>query len=183
MLSRDEALAHERKAEVFEVMNELCREDQSIDYFFRRQRTADPSAPLEHRFRYPDEVFALGAERDARVKGANDFLLLDGNRYFLRCLVPFPVDDLGQWSVATWVEVNADDAQRIERVWTKPEYSELTFSGVLSNDFGAISLPIENGTKVDVHVVDAKKLPQVKYAAESMSHDAFERYAVEHNFL
>ncbi|MGV3620625.1 MAG: DUF2199 domain-containing protein [Archangium sp.] len=189
MLTRDEALAHPRRADVFALVDQLCREDMAIENYFARQTSDDPSRPLEHRFRFPDEIFALGAERRERVKAFDDVLVLDGARHFVRCALPISTEAFGVWNVFTWVEV--DDAQRVNDAWRDPEkYGALEFTGTIANDFASLLLPVFSGTKVEVRVVNPYALPQVK-SGEALDEllsvpwprDDFERYAVELDFL
>lgn len=181
MLSREEALAHPRKAEVFDVIDVLTRNDHSIENFFHRMSCPQPEFPIEHRFMLPDEVFALGDERDSRATIGEHFVVLDANRTFVRCLFPFEVERYESWNVGTWVEVSRPVADRVLSVWNDDAaYATLEFSGTLANDFGSLSLPFGSGTPVDVHVVKATQLPLVK--SKEQLND-FEQYAVEHDFL
>lgn len=185
MLSRDDALAHPRKAEVFELIDLLVDREPAIASFFRRQACGDANAPDEQRFQLPDDV-----TRSARADIQDDFIVLD-DRFFIRCMVPFAVENRSTWNVATWLEVNRTVAERFVAVWSDPvAYGALRFSGTIANDFGPLSIPISVGAKVEAHVVQANFLPYVKSGegvSEFISNPwpaaAFERYAVEHDLL
>ncbi len=83
LLTRDEARAHPDKATAFEVLDEALLQDAPLRGFLERVRCGSPGEPLEYAFGLPDEVHALGDERESRAAIERDFVSLDGKRYFV----------------------------------------------------------------------------------------------------
>lgn len=122
------------------------------------------------------------------------FASLGEDRFFIRCLLPVPVEGYGAWSVGLWVEVTKADFVRAREVWGDAErYAELRFTGVLANDVAAdVGLPVPVRAAVTLHVRDVEALPEVDAAesdalaglfAKPWAKDDFEAYAVERGFL
>lgn len=193
-LSREEALRHPWKATAFEVLDEAFLHDRSLRGFLHRVQCGDASAPLEKSFHMPDDVFALGNERKDRAEIRRNFASLDGERFFLRCLLPVPVEGYGAWCVGLWVEVSKADYDRVWKAWDNPQaYPKLHFPGVVANDVGAdLDLPVAPGTEVQLHVPDPDAPPKVEapvtgeladLLSKTWSRAAFEAYAVARGFL
>jgi hypothetical protein len=194
LLTRDEARAHPDKATAFEVLDEAIVQDAPLEGFLHRVRCGDAAAPLEYAFGLPDEVHALGDDRETRAAIDRNFVSLDGKRYFVRCLLPLPVEGYSPWCVGLWVEVSSMDFARARLAWDDEQsYSNLRFSGILANDVGAalnVSVPIGEHVTVVVHAPD--KLPSVTSGetgpvAEVMRRawpkGEFETFAIGRGFL
>lgn len=193
-LGRAEALAHPWKADVFEVLDHSFAHDPSLRGFLARVACGDVTVPLEHSFGMPDDVFALGPNREQRATLGRSFVVLDDRRFFVRCLLPIPVEGYGPWSVGVWIEVTQADHARIRDAWDDAEtYPRLTFSGTIANDVGGqADLPVMLGTRVSLHVTDPDEPPKVFASEEpavdvlvtdTWSRQAFEKYAVARGYL
>ena len=193
-LSRMAALRHRWKDAAFEVLDAAFEQDSSLTGFLHRVQCGDAAVPLEKNFHMPDEVFALGGERGKRAQLTRSFASLDEKKFYVRCLLPVPVEGYGEWSIGLWVQVERTDYEHLVEVWNDPaEYSKVRFSGVLSNDVAAeIDLPIAIGTELQLHAPDPDRPPTVMASADAKTSDLlskswpkadFEAYAVAHGFL
>jgi hypothetical protein len=194
-LSREEALAHPLKATAFEILDEAFVRDPSLIGWLARTRCGAMNVPLEKSFGLPDDVFALTEdEREKRATIGRSFVTLDDTRFFVRCLLPVPVEGYGAWCFGLWIEVTKEDYAHVREVWNEPtEYAALRFAGKLANDLAAdVKLPIARGAPVDVHVPDPDEGPRVhasrdRYVTELLARkwprDEFETYAVRRGFL
>ncbi|MGH7686783.1 MAG: DUF2199 domain-containing protein [Candidatus Dormibacteria bacterium] len=86
-------------------------------------------------FGVPDEVYALSPEtRRARVvQTGKSFLLFDGERCFLRVLLPVTLDIGHEFRFGVWIEVSQADFKRAWSVWDDPAYLDLRVDGRLAN--------------------------------------------------
>ncbi len=192
-LSRAEALSHPWKQTAFEILDEAFLRDCSLRGFLHRVACGDPAVPLEHSFGMPDDVFALGDERSERAEVRRNFASLDGKRFFVRCLLPVPVEDYGTWSIGLWVEVSKDNYDRVWSAWDTPEdWVRLQFSGSVANDGAELGLPIISGTTVHVHAPDPSTPLHVEsvssselstFLSKTWTKASFESYAVIRGFL
>jgi len=194
-LSREDARQHPWKATAFEVLDEAFIQDRSLRGFLHRVQCGDASIPLEKSFSAPDDIFALGDEKKKeRAELRRNFASLDGERFFVRCLLPVPVEQYGPWCVGMWIEVSKFDYDQVRSAWDDPErYPTLRFTGVVANDAGAdLDLPIGRGSKVQLHVPDPDSPPHVEapttgelaeLLTKTWSKAAFEEYAVARGFL
>lgn len=193
-LSRQQALEHPWKAEAFAVLDEAFLSDRSLKGFLSRVRCGDTSVPLEYNFMMPDEVFALGETRGARAELHRNFASLDGQRFFVRCLLPIPVEGYGIWCVGLWVEVAKTDYDQVWRSWDIPEdWARLRLSGRIANDgSSALGLPITLGVELTLHTPDPDAPPKVinssspeltTMLAETWARNSFEEFAVQRGFL
>jgi hypothetical protein len=78
---------------------------------------------LDIRLSLPDPIFALDdEERDARAWLADDFAVLDEDRFFVRGLLELPILELrSRFGYGTWVEVAADEFRQLLEHWQDPE--------------------------------------------------------------
>ena len=193
-LSRAEAIAHPDKGTAFDVMDHAFDNDPSIRGFFRRRACEHRSAPLEHAFGLPDDVFALGADRESRAVVEKNFVALDDARFFVRCLLPIPVEHYEAWRIGLWIEVTRPDYDRARACWSDPlTYPLLRFSGTVANDVvELLGFPVPLGLAVDVGVQDPEGRPVVVRADEEEAEalltevwdrEAFEAYAVDQGYL
>jgi hypothetical protein len=193
-LSREEALRHPWKETAFEVLDEAFLHDPSLRGFLHRVRCGNAAVPLERNFQMPDDVFALGDERKDRAEIQRNFVSLDGKRFFVRCLLPVPIESYGSWCVGLWVEVSKNDYDRAWGAWDDAEaYPALRFSGIVANDLAAeLDLPVVRGSEVQLHAPDLNEPLQIVSPADPQlasvlstvwSKGAFEEYAVARGFL
>lgn len=192
-LSRDEALSHRWKSIAFGVLDEAFVLDASLRGFLQRKQCGDLAVPLEHSFKLPDDVFALGEERVERTRISRNFVSLDDKRFYVRCLLPVPVELYQTWTVGLWIEVSQEDYEGVWHAWDDPDaWSRLCFNGTLANDATSLELPVRAGTAVRIHAPDPNTPPQVASTANpalnslltnTWRKDAFEEYAVSRGFL
>ena len=96
-----------------------------------------PADELELSFRQPDAVAALSQEaRSERVQENKDLCVLDGQRFFVRALLPLQVSGRANaYNVGVWVEVARVVFERIYELWDNPDQSsEPSFAATLAND-------------------------------------------------
>lgn len=193
-LSAEDARKHPWKATAFEVLDEALAKDRALRGFLDRVHCGDASVPLENSFEAPDDVFALGAEEKSRAKADRSFAVLDGSRFFVRCLLPLPVEQYGRWQVGLWIEVSQEDFRQIVSAWNDPQrYGRLAFSGRVANDVRTdMDLPVALGSVVELHVPEAGAPPEVKASPEqeiatllstTWARADFEQYALARHFL
>jgi len=78
---------------------------------------------LDIRLSLPGPIFALDdEERDARAWLADDFAVLDEDRFFVRGLLELPILELGsRFGYGTWVEVGGDEFRQLLEHWQDPD--------------------------------------------------------------
>ena len=78
---------------------------------------------LDIRLSLPDPIFALDdEERRARAWLADDFAVLDEDRFFVRGLLELPILELGsRFGYGTWVEVGGDEFRQLLEHWQDPD--------------------------------------------------------------
>lgn len=193
-LSRERARQHPWTKTAFEVLDEAFVQDRSLRGFLERAQCGDGAVPLERNFSTPDDIFALGDEKKDRAELRRNFASLDGERFFVRCLLPVPVEGYGTWCVGLWIEVAKSDYDQVSKAWDDPEqYRTLRFVGVVANDVGAdLDLPVSPGSKVQLHVPDTGSVPRIEAPATGELADllsrrwskaSFEEYAIARGFL
>jgi len=123
---------------------------------------------MEVAFGMPDDFFALPEdERNDRGKISDDFCQL-GDRYFVRSVIPIPVNDRTEiycWGV--WIEVTEDDFFTTFNTWEEDDVSHIPrLAGTLANELpgyeDTVSLRGELELKSDsrpfFHVSEESKL-------------------------
>jgi hypothetical protein len=119
---------------------------------------------------------------------------LDGQRFFVRCLLSIPVEGYDDWNIGLWTEVSKEDFERAHAVWEDAaEYPRLHFRGTIANDVaGLVGLPIALGTPVEAHVTYPAQPPRIASSSDervagllkkTWSKSAFEAYAVVRGLL
>ena len=192
--SRAQALQHPLKPEVFALHDLMVEADVSIRGFLDRSGCGDPCEPLEVRYGLPDALFVLPEEdRAGRTKLGGDFVSLDDSRFFVRALLPLPIEGRGTWDVATWCEIAPSDFEMLHEVWNEPEdYARFSCPGTLANDCSDIEEEGYLGAAVEIGIRDPEQLPiiessdQVSLATRlSTPWDwpDFRKLAVERGFL
>lgn len=186
-LSRAEALAHPSKATVFEIVDEAFLHDGQLRGFVQRVHCGDAGVPLEYRFEVPDEIFALGKLAATRAEAGRSFASLDGKRFFVRCLLPLPVEHYGTWSVGLWAEVSKADYEHLRAVWEDhAAYAKVRCWGTAANDLAKLELPLRLGARLELHVPEPDAPPQIAAPAvmsKPWPRAEFEQFAVPRGFL
>jgi hypothetical protein len=130
---------------------------------------AGPLRDFAHR--WPDRVFALpSAERASRTwcwsDDNPDFVALDGAFFYVRGLLPVPLEENDEFRYGVWLEVSQEDFERILQAWNDEQaYANLRFQATLANavaPWGDRTL----GIMVEVSTRDAGTRPWVSGAAE-----------------
>lgn len=88
-------------------------------------------------FRLPDEIFALSTEeRSARCHISEDICMLDPQRFFVRGLLPLPVEGRAEpYRIGIWAEISPEVYRRIHALWSDPAQSdEPRLPGTLANE-------------------------------------------------
>lgn len=192
-LSRAGALAHPDKATAFAILDEAFVQDPSLRGFVQRADCGHAGSPLELGYDLPDDAFALPAdERAARVESVRGLVALDGERFFVRCLLPLPVEGYGKWSIGLWVETSREDWHRLREARTEPGHAWAPLSGVIANDIPEdVGIPVLSRMAVEVGpddeqipVVVAVTNPELqrRMSVEWPRAD-FERWAVVRGYL
>ncbi len=192
--SREEALLHPLKQEIFEIHGVIGERDTSIRSFFDRWRSGDASIPLERRYMLPDAVFELSPEeQEARAKISEDLVVLDDARFFVRSLIAMPIEDHENWVVATWCEIPQADFETLYEVWEVPDrYARFACRGTVANVCSDVDPSGYLGAAVDVGGGDHEQLPVIVASdhpplmtriTEPWAWDEFLTFAVSRGFL
>src|SRR5262249_19022669 len=95
---------------------------------------ATMAGPLrDYAHRWPDRVFALSsAERASRTWCSSDenpdFVALDGASFFVRGLLPVPLEENDEFRYGVWLEVSQEDFEHILQAWNdEAAYATLHF--------------------------------------------------------
>src|SRR5215213_7644606 len=127
-----------------------------------------PKSELELYFVRPDPVVALSeTERDERCKESDDLCTIDYERYFVRGVLPLPVEGREYaYQIGIWVEVKEDDFRSVVDLWTDEAQSNRPpFEGTLANDISLhestpgleVRLALTGPkTRPDIHVVNTE---------------------------
>ncbi len=121
------------------------------------------SVQREIKLALPDQVLPLSEEeRNSRIEaGGSSFLQMDGNRFFVRGLLPVRLSDGHEFRFGVWLEIPEPTAKLLKSNWDRPEYAGMRFEAVLAN-----AVPPWNesilGSQCIVHVRDRKQLPYVQ---------------------
>lgn len=131
---------------------EQCGIDHSIDQ-------------LELSFKRPDIIAELATdERSSRVQENNDLAVLDGERFFVRAVLPLAVLERARpYNLGVWVEVDQRSFERIYALWDEVDQSnEPPFRASLANEVPL--LPQTNGLAAELRLVSASTRPSVRLA-------------------
>lgn len=135
---------------------------------------------MDYGFELPDVVFDLPAEeRRRRMSGGRRLCLLDGERGFVRSLLPVRLD-VGSVQFGLWLEIDADAYAAARAVWDEPQYADLRLTGAVANllePWGAALL----GARAEAAVRDVDALPYVvagDAVVTSLLDDVWSRAAV-----
>jgi hypothetical protein len=121
-----------------------------------------PLEEMELTFRRPDDAAKLSEEDRGRLLQENgDLCIIEGDRFFIRALLPLPVESReNPYCIGLWVEVAQPTFERIYDLWDSEEQSsELPFAAYIANEIptaaGSLGLEAElrltgPGTRPDV---------------------------------
>ena len=96
-----------------------------------------PAEAMELSYRRPDETAALSdRERSELVQESADLSILKGERFFVRAVLPLPVQALVRpYNIGLWVEVLQPAFERIYALWNEPtQATEPLFEARIAND-------------------------------------------------
>ena len=85
-----------------------------------------PIEEIELAFRRPDVAAALSQEeRERRVDENADLCVLDGDRFFVRAVLPLPLDGGSSvYNIGLWVEVEQGSFEKIYALWDDDAQAE-----------------------------------------------------------
>lgn len=132
-----------------------------------------PRSALELSFKRPDPIIALSKEeREERCKESDDICVIKWERYFVRGVLPLPVEGSDRpYRIGAWAEVSEEAYRRILDLWSDENQSlEPPFQATLAND-----LPNHNnvlGLRVQVKLSGTTTRPDILIT--DMSHKLFE---------
>lgn len=112
-------------------------------------------------FQRPDVIHMLTDEdREKRCKSTDDAWMLDGERFFLRGLLPLPVNGQSRrYCIGVWAEVSRDVFTRVNELWTDPaQASEPQMPAVLANALPLV--PNTLGLSVAIQLTGPKTRPE-----------------------
>lgn len=105
---------------------------------------------MELIFRRPDDVAKLSEEERTRLVQENsDLCILEGKRFFIRALLPLPVESRElSYCIGLWVEVSQTAFDRIYALWDSEEQlDEAPFLAHVANEIptaaGSLGLEAE----------------------------------------
>jgi hypothetical protein len=117
---------------------------------------------LEPAFFRPDAVFAVPEEeREARIKQSDDFVSVDDQAFFIRCVAPLPVKGRGPtYDWGFWVKVARAHFEEYRRFFSvDPPADHPGFTGTLANQTRL--LPPTLGLPVHVHLGRGRDRPRI----------------------
>lgn len=118
-----------------------------------------PANQMELTFGLPDEIFALPEqEKEVRTEGSTDLYVLDGNRFFVRGLIPLPIENREDYCLGAWAEVSEKDFDRIEELWdVDVRAEEPRINATLANAF---PYTLSDGVvELEIQLQDSKSRP------------------------
>ena len=127
-------------------------------------------AGSELTFGLPDAIFALPEnERSERCHIGEDVCALDRERFFLRGLLPMPVEGRTQvYRVGVWAEISVEVYRRIHELWSDPAQSdEPRLPGILANHV-PLNEPESAGLPVSIQLTGPKTRPE--FRVENVDH-------------
>jgi hypothetical protein len=127
-----------------------------------------PRSELEWYFVRPDPVVAIPKrQRGKRCKENDDLCAIDSKRYFVRGVLPLPVEGWDHsYQIGIWVEVKLNDFRTIVEHWTDEGQSSMPpFEGTLANDISlhedTLGLEVRVAltgptTRPEIYIVDTR---------------------------
>jgi hypothetical protein len=121
-----------------------------------------PRNELELTFERPDAIVALPkSERESGVKESDDLCTINGKRFFVRSVLPLPVEEWEEpYRIGIWVEVERAAFDRVLELWDDPaQHREAPFQAKLANDIP--SFPPTCGLRAHLQLTGPKTRPDV----------------------
>jgi hypothetical protein len=135
---------------------------------------------LDIRLGLPGVIHAIDPdERTDRAWLADDFAVLDDERFFVRGLLELPIPDIDdRFAYGTWLEVEMPDFQELMRRWHADEQFA-PVDCVLANELEPYRGTV--GLRATLHATSADKLPTVELAeaAHELVHAQHEGITVD----
>lgn len=129
-----------------------------------------PDEDIELAFRKPDDIAALSdAELEARCTYTDDVCIFDGERFFVRCVIPLPVHSRSEpYSVGAWAEISMQDFQTVQALWDELDQARApAIEGVLANQ---IPLTVGSlGCRIAIHLIGPATRPRISITDETCS--------------
>jgi len=128
-------------------------------------------------FRLPDAIFALSEEeRTQRCDLSADFCALDRERFFLRGLLPIPVNGRSDpYRIGVWAEITLRVYQRIYELWSDPDQArEPRMAATLANEL-PLQPSLSSGLALSIQLTGPTTRPH--YFIEVVDHPL---YAEQH---
>jgi|GEM_PF-4079314 len=126
-------------------------------------------------FRFPDDVFEVPAsERALRVQHSSDLCVLDGERHFLRAVLPMAiVGTEAEYCYGLWVEVSGAVFERYRAIFDDdPPPGEGPYAGRVGNAIPGYADTL--GLGVRAHLVPDGKRPRLELTDTAHAHDLVE---------
>lgn len=119
---------------------------------------------LDIRLGLPHDVHLLDAdERTRRAWLADDFAVLDDERFFVRGLLELPITELhSRFAYGSWVEVSMADFQELMRHWHDDEQFQ-SVECTVANELEPYRDTV--GLRATLRATAADKLPAIELAA------------------
>jgi hypothetical protein len=114
-------------------------------------------------FRLPDDAFAIPEdERPARLRSSNDLCIVDGERHFVRAVLPVPVRETDyEYCFGVWVALEEPDFVRYRELFDEdPPDDEGPYVGSLSNAVPGYDHDVPLAT--NVHLQPDGKRPRLE---------------------
>lgn len=117
---------------------------------------------------FPEDIWALNPiERYLRTRTATEFCTLDESRYFIRAVLPVPINyekDEFLWGV--WCEVSRHDHDRYVKAYAEGALGDLgVIKGWLANDLPVYEEAV--GLEVELHCSQEER-PRVMVLSDSV---------------
>ena len=135
-------------------------------------KTHSPDAS-ELSFDLPDEIFELSEEeRTQRCTISDDVCAIDRERFFIRGLLPMPVNGRMQaYRIGMWAEVSVEVYRRIYQLWSDPSQAdEPHLHGVAANQ---LPLQTQNmrALPISIKLIGPKSRPD--FFIQSQEHSLY----------
>jgi hypothetical protein len=117
---------------------------------------------LELSFKRPDVLIELNdVERKELVKESDDLCTINWQRYFVRAVLPLPVERRSvPYNLGVWAEVDEPSFRSIVDHWDDPDQNQLPpFEAYLANDIPSLNKTC--GLKVKLQLTGASSRPSI----------------------
>lgn len=121
-----------------------------------------PIDEMELSFRRPDAAASLTQEeRERTVQESTDLCIISGTRFFIRAVLPLPVEDRERaYNLGLWVEVNQSAFERVYELWDESDQNlEPPFDAHIANSIP--TLPETTGLSAKLRLTGSKSRPEI----------------------